>query len=226
MNVKVKTTLIILTTFVIGVALGALLNRALLHRRIERAFAWRNPSALSGMIESIVSPDTEPSAEIEKILKDHAATMSRIRENSFAEMEEAVRALDEALTPLLTPEQKERFRRKPIGPFGFRPPGRDPRRGGLGGPAGSPDLWYWTDQLDLTEEQVNRLRELLPGPTMPPGMGSQDMQGMERMLHMWKNLQQDLDKALAEILTEDQKAEYERLKQEQRDRLAEILLEK
>jgi hypothetical protein len=34
-----------------------------------------------------------------------------------------------------------------------------------------------------------------------------------------------MDKALAVILTEEQDAKYERLKQEQRDRLAEILLQ-
>ena len=223
MNVKVKITVIILLTLIIGMVLGALLNRALLQHRIERAFAWRNPAFLARSIEGVLALDEEQSAGIQKILKDHAATVERIRENSTAEMRTAVEALNEALTPLLTPDQKKRLRRKPFGPFGFRPPGRDPRRGSRGYPGSIPDLQFWTDQLELSQDQVIRLEELLPRPQPPFGMGPRDIQGIERTLHVWKNWQNDLDKSMAEVLTEAQKEKYARLKKDQQKRLAEIL---
>jgi hypothetical protein len=181
---------------------------------------------MAATIERILAPETEQSKKIAKILKDHAARLQSIRENTNAEMTAAVQILDEALAPLLTPEQKRRLRGKPFGPFGNQRPGRNPRRGGRRNPTGNPDVRYWTDQLDLNEEQVKRLWELRPRPRMPSTMEIQEGQSIERILLRWKNWQIEMDKALAGILTEEQKAKYARLKQEQRDRLAEILLEK
>lgn len=224
MSVKVKISVIILLTLTIGIALGALLNRALLQHRIARAFAWRNPAFLAEAMEGELSPDANQSAKIRKILEDHAATMAKIRENSQAEMMAAAQALDEALTPLLTPEQKRRLRGKPFGPLGFQRPGRDPRRGGRRDPTGNPELQYWVGQLDLSEDQVDRLAELLPRQRVPFGIGPRDMQVTERMLLMWKNRQDELDKALAEVLTEVQNEKYQRLKQDQQKRLEDILL--
>ena len=132
MNVKAKTALIIIITLVLGIIIGAMLNRALLQRRINRVFSWRSPDFMITNFENIIQPDQKQRKLIREILDKHAKRMMEMRENSRKDMEEAFESLQKELDLILTPEQKKRlmrmlpdplrrYRRFPKGPP-FKPP--------------------------------------------------------------------------------------------------------
>lgn len=132
MNIKVKTALIIIITLVMGIIIGAMLNRALLQRRINRAFSWRLPDFMIASIERIVEPDQEQRKRLREVLKKHAERMREIRETSRKDMQEAYESLRKDIEPILTPEQKRRLQRRLPGPlrrfrrFPERPPFKPP----------------------------------------------------------------------------------------------------
>lgn len=133
MNIKVKTALIIIITLVMGIIIGAMLNRALLQHRINRAFSWRLPDFMITNFENIIEPDQEQSKLIREILNRHAKRMMEIRENHRKELQESFESLQKEMDLILTPEQKRRLLRSLPGPFqrfrGFpgKPPFKPPR---------------------------------------------------------------------------------------------------
>ena len=133
MNIKVKTALIIIITLVMGIVIGAMLNRALLQRRINRAFSWRLPDFMITHIERIIEPDQEQRKRLREVLRKHAERMMEIRENHRIELQESFESLQKEMDLILTPEQKKRLLRRLPGPLqrfrGFpgKPPFKPPR---------------------------------------------------------------------------------------------------
>jgi len=72
MNIKTKTYFIIIVTLIIGIAIGAMLNRALLQHHIKKTFSSRNPDRLPVFYERILDPNVEQTQKIRSILKKHA----------------------------------------------------------------------------------------------------------------------------------------------------------
>ncbi len=222
MSVKAKTTIIIVLTLIIGVAMGAMLNRALLHRRIARTLAWGNPAAMTANLERLLSPTDEQSKEIRRILDEYGAVLLKIRKDSMQETMVVMQSLEAALDPILTPEQKRSLSRRDFGPRAFGkpgqglPPGRRPER------RGSEELERLAERLGLSPDQTSQIRSILQQPVMasPFGWGSRDIEGM---LLRWANRQEQLDLAIAGILTEEQKLEYSRIKHERRQKILDLL---
>ena len=125
MNVKVKTALIIIITLIIGIFLGAMLNRALLRHRIQKTFFMHKPDGLVFFIEEMIQPEPDQRDQIRTIVEKHADRMEEMRERFFKEMEADRESFLKELDPLLTPEQKKRLRRGPPGFFPGRRPFRD-----------------------------------------------------------------------------------------------------
>jgi Spy/CpxP family protein refolding chaperone len=121
MNTKVKIALIIIMTLVLGIVLGAMLNRAFIRYRIRRAFADRNPVGMVAFMEKNIQPTPDQREQIREILERHRIKTEEIREKFMEEMRQEFESLDAELDPILTPEQKKRLKRR----F-FRP--RDDRR--------------------------------------------------------------------------------------------------
>ncbi|HUU52375.1 MAG TPA: hypothetical protein VMW92_05045 [Candidatus Heimdallarchaeota archaeon] len=122
MNTKVKIVLIIIVTLVIGIVLGAMLNRAFLRLRIHRAFADRNPAGMISFIEKDIRPTPDQREKIKEVLEKHRKKSSDLREKFILEMQAEFESLEAELDPILTPEQKNRLKRRLRGPW------RDPRR--------------------------------------------------------------------------------------------------
>jgi len=122
MNTKMKIVLIIIVTLVIGIVLGAMLNRAFLRHRIQRAFADRNPLGMVSFIERNIRPTPEQREQIREILEKHRKKSAEMREKFMMEMQAEFESLEAELDPILTSEQKNRLKRR------FRGPWRDPRR--------------------------------------------------------------------------------------------------
>jgi len=128
MTVKVKTALIIIITLIIGIFLGAMLNRALLRYRIHKTFAMQRPDRLVFFIEEIIRPTPDQRDQIRTIVDKHAGQMEEMRQKFFKEMETGRESFLKELDPILTPEQKKRLKKGPPGFFPRRRPFPD-RRG-------------------------------------------------------------------------------------------------
>ena len=117
MNIKVKTALIIIFTMVIGIVIGALLNRALLQHRIRRVFSMQKPRVMATVMRDIIRPDSDQAKLIREILDKHVERMSDLREKNRREMESAMKELWKEMDSILTPEQKKRLERNLPPPF-------------------------------------------------------------------------------------------------------------
>ncbi len=122
MNTKVKIVLIIIVTLVIGIVLGAMLNRAFLRHRIHRAFSDRNPVGIVSFMEKSIRPTPDQREQIREVLEKHRKKSLDIREKFMMDMQAEFESLEAELDPVLTPEQKKRLKDRSAGPW------RDPRR--------------------------------------------------------------------------------------------------
>lgn len=129
MNVKVKTTFIIIITLVIGIVIGAMLNRALLQQRIKRTISMANPNRLVAIYEEIILPDSVQTKMIREILSKHAKQVSEIRMKARKDMQSTFESTKKELDKLLTPEQKKRLEKRLPNPL--RRIGRFPMRRNL-----------------------------------------------------------------------------------------------
>jgi len=224
MNIKSKITIIIVITLFIGVAIGALLNRALLHRRIGRTLAWGNPASMTANLDRMLSPTDEQSTEIRRILDEHGAALLQIREESMQETLEVMKSLETALDPILTSEQRRRLSRRRFGPRAFGKPGTGRPPGGRPERRSSTGTERLAERLDLTPDQKSQLGAITRQQSRPTSFDvGRDSWDIEGILGRWINRQKQQDKAIADILTEDQKQEYERIKQERRQKILDLL---
>jgi Spy/CpxP family protein refolding chaperone len=109
MNMKVKTTIVIVITLIFGIVFGALLNRTFMHRRIRRAFDAVNPNRFTMILERAIDPTEEQENQIREILQSHAKQVEELRKKTMEGMETSLQALKKELDSVLTPEQKERL---------------------------------------------------------------------------------------------------------------------
>jgi hypothetical protein len=117
MNTKMKVALIIIVTLVIGIVFGALLNRAFMRHRIQRAFADRNPRGMISFIERNIRPTQDQREMIRAILDKHRKKTADLREKFMMDMQAEFESLEVELDPILTPEQKKRLKRRIRGPW-------------------------------------------------------------------------------------------------------------
>ncbi len=122
MNTRVKIALIIIVTLALGIVLGAMINRAFMRHRIQRAFADRNPLGMVSFIERNIRPTPDQREQIREILEKHRKKSAEIREKFMIDMRAEFESLEAELDPILTPEQKDRLKRRLRGPW------RDHRR--------------------------------------------------------------------------------------------------
>ena len=134
MNVKRKYYAFLFIALVIGIAIGALLNRAIMQRQVKRIMEIRAAGLLVDDVQRFLKPiTTEQQLLIQKIIEKHAQALSQIHERFSTEIEAAFKSLKAELDPVLTPEQKKEFEkmipgRPPVFPRGRRgfPPRREP----------------------------------------------------------------------------------------------------
>jgi len=109
MNMKVKTTIVIIITLIFGIVLGAMLNRTFMHQRIKRAFDAVNPNRFTMILERVIDPTEEQKKQIRGILQKHAKYDAELRKNLTDGMQASIESLKKELDSVLTPEQKERL---------------------------------------------------------------------------------------------------------------------
>jgi hypothetical protein len=163
MNIRMKSAVYIVFTFLVGVAVGILLNRALLQKKINDMLVMRASGRIVPRLEEIVKPENpEQWTSIRKILDKHEGQMAGIHLRFREEIEAAFKSLKADLDPLLTAEQKSRledmlpkpppFFRQAPGRFGL-PPGR--------GLSVEEELSFLVEGLGLSPEQTDKVKAVL-----------------------------------------------------------------
>jgi hypothetical protein len=117
---ETKTVLIVLSTLIIGVIIGALITGAFARHRIGRFMAMRDPGRLSMHVERIIDPDESQREAVREILHKHSERFLEIHSRFEGEMLALRDSLKKDLAPILTDEQRERLERAPKPPRHFR----------------------------------------------------------------------------------------------------------
>jgi len=211
MNVKTKTTFIIIVTLIIGIAIGAMLNRALLQHHIKKTFSYRNPDRLPVFYERILDPNVEQTEKIRSILKKHALTVSKIRYNYQEEMLAANESFKTKLDPLLTPAQKSRLNRGPFNRWQFLRQRERLRNLPQKNNFIQNRLSFLKKELSLTKVQAEKIKQILVkySPDQNPKRGENRLSNQRPGIYI-----KEIDYAIQEILTEKQKIKYIRLQKE------------
>ena len=212
MNIKVKTTLIIIITLALGIFIGAMLNRALLQHRIRSVFSMRNPNRLVPIYEEIIKPDTTQSELIREILIKHAQQTSEIRASFRQQMQSALESMRAEIEPLLTPTQKKRLKRRFLGRLLF--PNQRPKKTEV-----KEELQVLKEKLRLTLDQAARVRRVLEESRNRAIMIRKERRNSRRKWQVLKELEEKKEKAIEKILTKDQKKLYEQIKRERHKKI-------
>jgi hypothetical protein len=119
MNIKVKTALILIGTLVIGIVLGAMLNRALMQMRIKGFLAMRTHKGFVERMEKIIQPAATQQKEVTAILDKYALQFDAMHEEFKGRIDSLLNSFKNDLTPVLTPDQMKSMEEKFFnsGPF-------------------------------------------------------------------------------------------------------------
>ena len=129
MNTRIKTTLVIVITLVIGMIIGALIHGAVMRNRYRQiAFRMRTNEGFMRRMERVIQPDESQRKALRAVLEKHFQRMSEFGAGFQSMMD----SLKNELDLILTEEQRERLERGPLGrggrrfdrPFGGKPRGR------------------------------------------------------------------------------------------------------
>ena len=129
MNIKIKTTLIILITFIIGMVAGSMITQVYLKYRMKKILSMNMPAGFAAHFERIIEPTDEQRKALREILYKYGEKISEMRQKIRQEFLPINQAMQEEMDSILTPEQKQRLEKRFFGrgPGGFfRPPGDRP----------------------------------------------------------------------------------------------------
>jgi hypothetical protein len=211
MNLKVKITFLIIITLVIGIVIGAMLNRAVSQNRIRRILERRNPPIFISFYERIIEPNADQRDSVRKVLDKYAQRLSKIRTNFQDELQSSFESMKAELEPLLTAEQKERleegFPRQPrFFPRPFRI--RDVNQ----------ELSMLKERLGLSEDQASQIKIILEKFWDQAKKMREERESPERGFQIMIELQEKKEQSIKKLLNDDQKKIFEEMEKARRPR--------
>lgn len=211
MSIKWKIAIHIAATLLIGILIGALLNRALVHRRIRGMLEMRTAGLLAPRPEKILKPvSPEQEKRIREILDSHAERLADIHKRFDEEIQSAFKSLKKEIDPILTPEQRDQLKRMIPGPPPFPGRGRPgffpPERRGVLPLA----LEALQKELNLSEDQSKKVQAILEEfRSQRPFLGEKpEGAGFPGPL---PQIREKLDREIENILTDEQKEKFRQL---------------
>lgn len=111
MNLKVKSSLIIIVTFILGLVVGSIFTRSFFGppEMMERIAKIREPEGFIERFENIIKPNDSQKEKIRYILQNHFERMHNQSQKFRSRFEELNDSLRTELDPILNEEQKERL---------------------------------------------------------------------------------------------------------------------
>ncbi len=112
MTAKTKSITIIIGTLVVGIIIGSLATGAIYSQRVAEFQALRNDTGLTMFLERAIQPTDEAQRkQIRAVLDAAAQQQMELRRSSLLEHRQIMEDLREAMSDLLTDEQKQDLRR-------------------------------------------------------------------------------------------------------------------
>jgi hypothetical protein len=112
MNMKVKTSIILLFTLLIGIMLGVFLDRTIMRIRFQQKFhEVRKARGITRLLENLIRPDESQYEAVKNILEKYSKRLHAQREKSFQQMDAVMDSLRAELDQILTDEQKARLKK-------------------------------------------------------------------------------------------------------------------
>jgi hypothetical protein len=226
MSAKWKIVIHLVVVLIIGIVIGALLNRAIVQKRIKDMVTMRNVGLRVPRPERVLEPaDAEQEAKIQAVLDKHAQRLSEIHQRFNSEIDAAFKSLKDEIDPILTPEQKKAFEKMIPGP----PPSfGGPRRfaGGPEGPRGRPagefplekapfsaefELAMLKTELNLSADQAVKIKTILDKyNTQRQSLSEKEISPdqFERL----RREEEKKDKEIEKILSAEQREKYKKVK--------------
>jgi len=138
-NIKMKATLIILFTFLVGMLAGALINRAIMQHEVKKFLRVPPPQIFVSHLERLIEPTPEQREAVTKVLEKYAKKFMEMHSKIQKTISPIQEELKKELYPLLTKQQKDRLEHRFSEMERF-----DKRRRFKGGPPPPP----WDDHKD------------------------------------------------------------------------------
>jgi len=210
MSPKWKIILYLVIVLIIGIVIGAMLNRALIQKRIKNIFRTEIGSLLVRDAERVLAPMSPAQEElIRQILDKHAEKLSEIHERFGNEIQAAFKSLREEIDPLLTAEQKKQLEGMFPGPppFRRRPPEGFPFMKKPFSPES--ELAALQSELNLSEEQAAKIKAILEEfqSQIQSFMGKEEP---PQTLDSFRQANEKKNQEIEKILTEDQQEKFRR----------------
>jgi hypothetical protein len=208
MNIRWKIAIHIAVTLLIGILIGALLNRTLVQRRLRHLLEMRTIGLLALRPERNLNPITpEQEKQIREILDKHAERLAEIHQRFDREIQSAFDSLSKEIDPILTPEQRDQFKRMVPGPPPF--PNRPEHGFPFMGRRGSPPFEIETlrRELNLSQEQAEKVKAILQelwSQAPRPGQRPEVPGVADALQEIRKKVNQEIEK----VLTDDQKEKF------------------
>ena len=109
MSIQWKSTVIIISTLVIGILIGVFLAGPVMHRHLRPPISERGPDGFASMLERIIQPTPDQEEAVGAVLAMHSARLDGMRAGFRDEMVALMDSLRVDLDPILTDEQKARL---------------------------------------------------------------------------------------------------------------------
>jgi Spy/CpxP family protein refolding chaperone len=202
MKNKTKTSIILLSTLLIGILIGALISGSFRYRRAHQIDKMSHQEKFLKGMENIIKPDEEQKKKIDKVLKQRYAQIAEIREKHMDEMMDILDSLKQDMNKILTEEQRQRL--------------EENLKRGIKRMV-KHRLDFLTHKLKLDEEQQEKIYDIMYkwDEKMHP-----DMNRMERERQPGKPLFrehfEEINKEIEEILTPEQVKEFRKIHNEMR----------
>lgn len=217
MNIKLKMTFIIIIILAFGIITGAMLNRAISQNRIRSILSKRRPEVFVPVYEKILEPDTAQSKLVRDILNKHAKRISKIHENFRKELESSFESMKAELDPILTPEQKKQLERRVPPP---PPPFPSFLNRNLEKIDIDEELSALKERLGLSKDQASQVKRILEELRDQAEMMRKERVNFRGRWRVIKELEKK-EKAIENILTDEQKKLYEQMKNERHKKIEE-----
>ena len=110
MKTQIKTSIVLLSIFALGIILGVVIDRTLVEHQMKSRFSrMRNPRMFGHFLERIIKPTPEQNQKIRQLLQNYSQKMDETRWHVMKESIAIMDSLRHDLEPILTEEQKKRL---------------------------------------------------------------------------------------------------------------------
>jgi hypothetical protein len=145
MNIKIKFTVIIIVTLLIGMMIGFEISEISIKSKFREMDRFRESGGFTDMFERIIRPDAEQKPVVFSILLKYHKMLDSISNSGMTQVSAAMDSMKAELKKNIKTEQYDRLDREMKMMKNGPPPNEGPRRGGQhrpgferGGPQGPP----------------------------------------------------------------------------------------